>query len=161
LALGWRWGRIGIGADHQIADVEVDVVVGRTVNVHVDQNGNTGGVYHGESGLLLALAAGPVLGALTGVEMATQLEPPVQAAVTVEQHPAGTDDHGGCSDVGRRGVTIERARERAQAFQHERSRALLTGVSGDMGVDGGRQTVDLGIARPSPGGAVIAGGTHR
>jgi len=91
-ALLGRGRGVAVGAQHEVAQVDVDVALGSVVDVDVDQDRSLGRVRDPEPRLLARLAQRRVLGELPAVDVTARLEPPVEAAVQVQHRAPATDD---------------------------------------------------------------------
>lgn len=101
LALARGRSRILDAAVEKKAEVEVEMAVRRRVDVGVQEPQRTGRGLHRKAGLLDGLPAGGDLRRLPGVDVSAGLQPTPEAAVAVEEDPAGPDHDGRGGHVGR------------------------------------------------------------
>ena len=150
---------IGLGvavlAVDQVAKIEVDVAVGRAVDVDVDQVGRSGSVPHAEPGLLSHLPEDRLFGRLPRLDVAARLEPAVQTPVSVQHHPTGTDDDGRHRHVGRVGVPVEGSLQPVEFEEDPCSGRFLPRVSRPVVEEGDPHPADSLVGRsPLRGGDI-------
>ena len=105
LSPGRRVG-VAVRPEEEVAQVEMDMAVGRLVHVEVDQERAAVGVGHVQTELLGGLAQCGRLRRLAGVDVAAGLHPDAEAPVEVEHRAAAPDHDARGRHVGRAGVLV-------------------------------------------------------
>ena len=98
-ALARRRCGVQVGSEQEKTQVQMGVPVSRFVHVHVDETRPSVRMGELEARLLLRLTPGGLPRLLTGFEMSTGLQPPMQALVYVQHGPATPHHHCRPGDV--------------------------------------------------------------
>lgn len=134
LALRCCGCRIGIIAQEEVTQVQVDMAFCGEVHVQVEELRPARRVADRQAGLLLGLAERRVRGNLARIEMAARLQPETEPLVQVEHRAPWSAHDRGAGHVDEVGVTIEGVN---QAVELGQETSLGRHLSRRRGIEGG------------------------